>query len=231
MLLWSSAPIHAEQADPMEPCKGIRETILRYIALRTSDDLIRLREAFDLTERELTRLQLEVPPEELSQSAEKQKSLKENQDRLVESEVVFRYLDRYGEETPIPWVDRPSAEKRASLRDKLSDRINRLKNTIGTLEKEVRSDQDTYRQCLVAERNDLATLLTERRADLLAEYARFPDCHAADRPCLKERRRVLCDLKPLVPRAERLPILRLIAEVNSRLNAGRQTESTSCESL
>jgi hypothetical protein len=230
-LLWSSVPIHAEQVDPAEPCKGIREPISAHIALGTPDDLIRLQDAFDKTERKLARLQLEVPTEGSAQFAENQQNLKEYQDRLVESEVVFRHLDRYSEETPNPRVDRPSADERASFRDELSGRIIALQKTISTLEKEIRSDHDKYRQCLVVELNDLAMLLTARRADLLAEYTRLPDCHAVDQPCIQKRLRVLCDLKPLVSGAERLRLLRLIAEVDIRLNTGGHGESTNCESL
>ncbi len=230
-LLWSSVPIRAEQVDPAEPCKGIREAISAHIALGTRDDIIRLHDAFAKTERELARLQLEVPTEGSAQFAENQQNLKEDQDRLVESEVVFRHLDRYSEETPIPGVDRPSADERASLRAELSGRIIALQKTISTLKKEIRSDQDKYHQCLVVELNDLATLLTAKRADLVVEYARFPDCPASDELCLKQKLRMLCDLNPLVSGAERLRLLRLIAEVDIRLNTGGPAESTSCESL
>jgi hypothetical protein len=230
-LLWSSVPIRAEQVGPAEPCTGIREAISSHIALGTRDDLIRLQDAFDKTERELARLQLEVPTEGSAQFTEKQQNLKEDQDRLVESEMVFRHLDGYSEETPIPGVDRPRAEDRAPLLEELSGRIIALQKSIGTLEKEIRSDYDTYRQCIVGELNDIATLLTARRADLLAEYARFPDCPAIDELCLKQKLRMLCDLKPLVSGAERLRLLRLIAEVDIRLNTGGPAESTSCESL
>ena len=230
MLLWSSAPPHAEQADPADPCAAIREQMSAHIALGTPDDLIRLQDVFNKAERELGRLQLKAPTEVSPQFAEKQYDLKEQQNRLVESGLVLRHLDRSGEETPIAGVDRPSAEEHASLSDELSGRIKALQTTIGALEKEIRLDQDKYRQCLVAERNNLAALLTARRVDLLARYAEFHDCHAADEPCLQYKLSALCDLKPLVSGAERLPILRLIAEVRSRLNAGGLTESTSCES-
>lgn len=231
MLLWSSAPIHAEQADLTEPCKGIREPIAAHIALGTPDDLIRLQDAIDKTERELARLQLEVPTEGSAQFAEKRQTLKEYQDRLMESGVVLRHLARDGEETPIQEVDRLTAEERASLRDEMSGRITALQQTISTLEKEIRFDQDTYRQCLVGERNDLATLLTARGADLLAEFARSSDCHTVDQPCLQKRLRALCALKTLMSGADRLRLLRLIAEVDSRLNTGGHGELTNCESL
>lgn len=231
MLLWPPAPLHGQPADPSEPYKGIRETTLRYIALGTHDDLIRLRDAFDKTERELARLQLDVPPEGLAQLAEKQKSLKELQDRLAESEVAFRHLDHYGEEMPVRAVDRFNAEERASVREALMRRIAGLHASIGDLEEAIRSDQAEYLRTLVDERKGLATLLVARRVELLAEYARSPECHAADRPCLQKKLRALCNLKPLLSGAEQLSILRLIADVDSRLNVGRHPESTSCENL
>ena len=230
MLLWLEAPLHAEQADLTEPT-GIRETTLRYLALGSADDLMRIRDAFDKTERELARLQLDVRPEELAQFAEKQNSLEELQDRLVVSVVVFRHLDRYSEEMPAYAVDRFNAEERAFLRGEILRRINALQKTTDTLEKTIRSDQAEYLRILVDERKGLATLLAARRAQLLAEYARFPDCHAADRPCFQNELRTLCNLKSLVSEAERLPILRLIAEVGSRLNAPKEPETPICESL
>lgn len=232
VLLWSSAPLHAEQADPSEPCAAMREQMYARLALGTHDDLITLQDVFNKAEQELARLQLKVPIEGSAQFAEKQHSLKEQQNRLVESEMLFRYLDRSGEETPIPGIDRSSAEEHTAFRDELSGRMKARQTAIGTIEKEIRSDQDTYRQCLVAERNNLAALLTARQTDLLAESARPPDCPAVDQPCLQKKRlRVLCALKPLVSGAERLRLLRLIAEVDSRLNTAGLAESMSCESL
>ena len=232
MLLWSSAPLHAKQADPGEPCAAIREQVYAHLALGTHDDLITLQDVFNKAERELARLQLKVPTEGSAQFAEKEHNLKELQNSLVESEMLLRYLDRSSEETPIPGVDRPSAEEYASLRDDLSGRIKARQTTIGALEKEIRSDQDKYRQCLVAERNNLAALLTARQTDLLAESAMLPDCHAIDQPCFQKKRlRVLCALKPLVSGAERLRLLRLLAEVDSRINTVGPVESTTCESL
>jgi len=225
-----SVLIHAEQADPIESCTAIREQMSPHIALGTHDDLVRLQAALDRTERELARLQLKVPIEGSAQFAEKQHNIKELQNSLVESEMLFRYRDRSNEETPIPEIDRPSAEEHAAFRDELSGRMKAQQATIGTIEKEIRSDQDKYRQRLVVERNCLAALLTARQTDLLSESARPPDCHADDQLCLQKKRlRVLCALKPIVSGAERLRLLRIIAEVDSRLNTGRQTESTSCE--
>ena len=233
LLLWSSAPLHAKQADPGEPCVAIREQMFAHLALGTHDDLITLQDVFNKAERELARLQLKVPTERSAQFAEKQHNLKELQNSLVESEMLFRYRDRSSEETPIPGVDRPSAEEYASLRDELSGRIKARQTTISAVEKEIRSDQAKYRQCLVAERNNLAAaLLTALQTDLLAESARPLDCHAVDQSCLQKKRlRVLCALKPLVSGAERLRLLRLITEVDSRLNTAGLAESTTCESL
>ena len=232
MLLWPSAPLYAEQAGLTERYAGIRETTVRYIAFGTPDDLTRLQDAFYKTEQELARLQIELPLEGLPELAERQKRLKELQDRLAESEVVFRHLDRYGEEMPVRAVDSLSAEERASLRGGLLGRINALQETIGSVKEAIRSEEAAYLRTLIDERKALANLLAVRRIELLAEYARFPDCQVADQPCLRQRLSVLCNLKTLVSgAAERFPILRLIAEVESQLNAWGHPESTSCENL
>jgi len=228
MLLWSSAPIYAEQVGLTELYAGIRESTLQNIALRRPGDLIRLRDALNKAERELARMLIKASP---GQFDVPEQCLNWIQDRLLESRMIFQQIDRYGKKMPVRQVDRISAEEHASLRGELLDRINALQEAIGTLEKAIRSEQAEYIRTLIDERKNLDLLLAVRRVELLAEYARFPDCHAADQPCLQNKLRALCNLKPLASRAERLPILRLIAEVDSRLNAGGQTESTSCESL
>ena len=224
LLLWPSGPLHAEQAGLTERYAGIREKTMQYIAFGTPDDLIRLQDAFYKTEQELARLEIGVPLEGLPKVAEKRKNLKELQDWLVAKDVVFRHLDRYGKEMPAHEVERLSAEERTSLRGELLDRINKL-------QEDIRSEEAAYILTLIDERKALANLLAVRRVELLAEYASFPDCHAADQPCLRQRLRVLCNLKTLMSRAERLPIRRLIAEVDSRLNAPRQPETPICENL
>ena len=215
MLLWPTALLHAEQTDLTELYTEIRETTAQYIA----------------TERELARLQIEIPLEGLPELAEKQKYLKELQNRLAESEVVFRYLDRYGKEMPVRAVDRLSAEERISIRGQSLGRIEALQEAIGSFKEAIRSEEAAYILTLIDERKALANLLAVRRVELLAEYSKFPDCDAADQPCLRQRLRVLCNLKVLVSGAERLPFLRLFAEVDSRLNAPRETETPICENL
>ena len=231
MLLWSSAPIHAEQADLTELFTGIRETTVRYIALGTRGDLIRLQDAFDKTELELARLQLDVPPEGSAQFAEKQQSLRELKDRLAESKAFLQLLDRSDEKTPVAQLPLVSPEERSSIRKQFLGRIEVLQETIGSVKEAIRSEEAAYLCILINERKELANLRATRRVELLTEYSTWSECRAADRPCLHQQLQVLCHLKLLSSGAERLPILRLIAEVDSRLNAGGQTEPTSCESL
>lgn len=229
MLLWSSAPIHAEQADLTELYAGIRETTLEHIALGTSDDLIRLQDAFDKTERELARFQLEVPPEGLGLFAEKQQSLKELKDRLAESKAFLLLLDRSDEKIPVAQLQLLSPEERSSIRGQFLGRIEALEETIGSAIEAIRSEEAAYLRILINERKGLANLRTTRRVELLTEHSRWLECQAADRPCLHQQLRVLCHLKLLSSGAERLPILRLIQEVDRRLDGGRQPESTICE--
>lgn len=231
LFLWSSTRLYAEQAGLTERYPGIREKTVQYIALGTPDDLIRLQDVFYETERELARLQFGLPVEGLPKLAEKQKNLKGLQNRLAESEVVFQHLDRSGEEMPVRAGDGLSAEERASLRNELLSRINKLQKDIGSDKEAIRSEEAVYLRTLTDERKALANLLTLRRVELLAEYARFPDCQDTDRPCFQNELRMLCNLKPLVSEAERLPILRLIAGVKSRLNAWGHPETPICESV
>ncbi len=231
MLLWFSAPIHAEQADLTELSTGIRETTARHIALGTRGDLIRLQDAFDKTERELARLQLEVPPEGSAQFAKKQQSLKELKDRLAESKAFLQLLDRSDKETPVAQLQLLNPEERSLTRGQFLGRIEALQETIGSVKEAIRSEEAAYILILIGERKGLANLRATRRVELLTEYSTWPECQAADRPCLHQQLRVLCHLKLLSSGVERLPILRLIAEVDSQLNARGQTEPTSCESL
>lgn len=231
MLLWFSAAIYAEQADLTELYTGIRETTVRYIALGTPDDLIRLQDAFDKTERELARFQIEVSPEGSVQFAEKQQSLKELKDRLTESKAFLQLLDRSDEKTPVAQLQVLSPEERSLIRGQFLGRIEALQETIGSVKEAIRSEEAAYILILIDERKGLANLRATRRVELLTEYSTWSECQAADRPCLHQQLRILCHLKLLSSGAERLPILRLIAEVDSRLNAGGQTESTSCENL
>lgn len=230
LLLWSSAPIRAEQADLTELSAGIRETTVRYIALGTPGDLMRLQDAFYRTERELARLQLDIPPEGSVQLAQQQQRLTELKDRLAESQD-FQRLDRSDEKTPIAQLPPLSAEGRDSIQKQISEDAEALRGTIDSVEEAIRSEEAACILTLINERKGLASLIATRRLELLTEYSRWLDCQAADRECLQKKVRVLCQIRLLSSGAERLHILRLMADVDSRLNAGGQTESTNCESL
>lgn len=221
----------AEPADPMEPYQGVRETTLRYIALGTPKDLSRLRDAVDKAEQEIARLKLELPPENQKQFAQTHERLKEVKDRLAESETLLRLLDKSGREMGNGELDHLSAEEHASLRGKLSARINELNGTIGGLEKAIRFEQAEYLRILMDERRALTRLLAARRESLLGEYATFPKCAIGDRSCLDRKLRTLCGLRLLTSEAERVPILRLIQEVGGQLNISDQAVSTRCENL
>jgi hypothetical protein len=221
----------AERADSMEPYQGVRETTLRYVALGTPGDLLRLREAFDKTEQEIARLELEVPPEGQEQFAQKREKLNELKDRLAESETLLRLLDKSGREMGDGELDRLSAEEHASLRGKLLVRINELNGTIGDLEKAIRFEQAEYLRILMDERRALTRLLAARRESLLGEYAAFPECAIGDRSCLDRKLRTLCRLRLLTSEAERVPILHLIQEVGGQLKISDQAVSTRCDNL
>lgn len=228
MLLWPSARLHAEQAGLTERYAGIRETTVRYIALGTPDDLIRLQDAFYETERELAQLRLDTL-DGSAQFANKPQQLKERKDRLAELKDFRQFLDRSNEQISLAQLPLLGAEPLSSTREQLSERIEALGGTVNHDEEAIRSEKAAYIRTLMDERKGLANLLAVRRGELLAEHAKFPDCHAADQTCLRQRLRILCNLKALMSGAERLPILRLIAEVDSRLNAPREPETPICE--
>lgn len=217
VLLWSSAPIYAEQADLTELSARIRETTAQYIALGTPGDLMRLQDAFYRTERELARLQLDIPPEGSVQLAQQQQRRKELTDRLAESQDFQQFLNRSDEKSP--------------LQKQISGRVETLRGTIDSVEEAIRSEEAAYILTLINERKGLANLLATKRLELLTEYSKWLECQAVDRECLQKKLQVLCQTRLLSSGVERLHILRLMADVDSRLNAGRQTESTSCESL
>lgn len=225
VLIGSEGRLGAERVDPTEPYKGVREATLRYIALGAPDDSLRLRDAFDKNEQEIARLKLgAVQPE-------KQPQLSAMRDRLAESEALLQLLETSGKELPNRELDRLSATERASLRTKLSGRIEALRETIGVLEKEIRFEQGESLRILVEERRALARLLAVRREQLLGEYEMLSGCTVADRPCLHRKLKTLCKLKRLFSATERVPILHLIQEVDSQLNVSGQPVSTMCEYL
>ncbi|MBI3781022.1 MAG: hypothetical protein HY278_08215 [candidate division NC10 bacterium] len=221
----------AERADPIEPYQGVRETTLQYVALGTPGDLLRLREAFDKTEQEIARLELEVPPEGQEQFAQRREKLNGLKDRLAEPETLLRLLDKSEREIGNEELDHLSAEGRASLRRELLARINDLNGAIGGLEKAIRFEQAEYLRILMDEKRALAKLLAARRESLLGEYAAFPECAIGDRSCLDRKLRTLCRLRLLTSEAELVPILRLIQEVGGQLKISDQALSARCENL
>jgi hypothetical protein len=221
-LLPSSSP-GAERRIPMDPHKGIREETLRTIALGTPDDLLRLRDALQRTEDEIARLKLGAA------QPDKQAQLAALRDRHVESEVLLRLLEGSAGEIPAAELDRPSAQERASLRAKLSGRIEALRESIGVLEHAIRFEQAERLRILEEERKALGRLLAVRREKLLQEYAALPSCQMGDRPCLTRKFKALCRLQPLLPVDGRAPILVLQQEVVSQLDLGHGSVSTLCE--
>lgn len=223
--LWPGASFGADRDPAMDPHKGIREETLRVIALGTPDDLLRLREAFDKTEQEIARLKLgAVQPE-------KQAQLNAIRDRHVESETLLHLLDSSASEIPNRDLDGSSAQERASLRAKLSGRIEALRESISVIEQVIRFEQAEYLRILEEERKTLGRLLAVRREELLQEYARPPGCLPSERPCLARKFKTLCRLQPLLPVAERAPILILQQEVANQLDLGRGSASSLCEYL
>lgn len=217
VLLWSSAPIRAEQADLTELSARIRETTAQYIALGTSGDLMRLQDAFYRTERELARLQLDIPPEGSVQLAQQQQRLKEPTDRLAELQDFQQLLNRSEEKSP--------------LQKQISGRVEMLRGTIDSNEEAIHSEEAAYILTLIDERKGLVNLLATKRLELVTEYSKLLECEAVDRSCLHHKLQILCQIRLLSSGAERLHVLRLMADVDSRLNAGGQDDSTSCESL
>jgi len=223
--LWPGPSFGADRDLPVNPHRGIREETLRVIALGTPDDLLRLRDAFHKTEQEIARLKLgAVQPE-------KQAQLNAIKDRHVESEALLRLLDSSAIEIPHRDLDRSSAQERAFLRAKLSGRIEALRESIGAIENVIRLEQAEYLRILEDERRALGRLLAVRREQLLQEYERLSTCVAADRPCLARKFTALCRLQPLLPVAERAPILILQQEVVNQLHLGHGSVSSLCEYL
>jgi hypothetical protein len=223
--LWSGVSFGADRDPAMDPHKGIREETLRVIALGTPDDLLRLRDALQKTEQEIARLKLGAA------QPEKQAQLSAIRDRYVESEALLRLLDSSASEIPNRDLDRSSAQERASLRAKLSGRIEALRESIGVIEQVVRFEQAEYLRILEDERRALGRLLAVRREGLLQEYASLSGCLPSDRPCLARKFKTLCRLQPLLPMAERAPILILQEEVVNQLHLGHGSVSSLCEYL
>jgi hypothetical protein len=95
----------------------------------------------------------------------------------------------------------------------------------------IRVEQAEYLRILEAERRALGRLLAVRREELLQEYARPPGCQPSERPCLARKFKTLCRLQPLLPVAERAPILILQQEVANQLDLGHGSVSSLCEYL
>jgi len=223
--LWSGVSFGADRDPAMDPHRGIREETLRVIALGTPDDILRLRDALQKTEQEIARLKLgAVQPE-------KQAQLNAIRDRHVESETLLRLLDSSASEIPNRDLDRSSAQERASLRVKLSGRIEALRESIGVIEQVIRFEQAEYLRILEDERRALGRLLAVRREGLLQEYASLSGCLPSDRPCLARKFKTLCRLQPLLPMAERAPILILQQEVVRQIDLGHGSVSSLCEYL
>src|SRR3989304_6831232 len=155
--LWPGASLGADRYAPGDPHKGIREDTLRFIALGTPDDLLRLRDALQKTEQEMPRLKLGAA------QPEKQSQLSAIRDRHVESEVLLRLLESSANEIPNRDLDRSSAQERASLRAKLSGRIEALRESIGVIAQGIRFEQAEYLRILEDERRALGRLLAVRR--------------------------------------------------------------------
>lgn len=225
LFLWSGTSLGADRDPPADPHKGIREETLRAIALGTPDDLLRLRDALHKTEDEIARLKLGAA------QPEKQAQLTAIRDRQVESEALLRLLDSSASEIPHRELDRSSAQERASLRAKLSGRIEALRESIGVLEHAIRFEQAERLRILEEERKALGRLLAVRREKLLQEYAALSSCQVSDRPCLTRKFKALCRLQPLLPADGRAPILILQQEVMNQLDLGHGSVSSLCDYL
>src|SRR3990172_10506325 len=114
--LWPWASLGADRDPPGDPHKGIREETLRFIALGTADDLLRLREAFDKTEQEIARFQLEIPHEGEGHFSQQQKKLKDLKDQLAESQTLLQLLGATcGKRTTKKQLDLSPVKERDSL--------------------------------------------------------------------------------------------------------------------
>jgi len=231
VLICSERRLDAGPPEPAELYRGVRETTLQYIAPGAPDDLLRLRDALDMAEQEIARLKLEIPPDKPEEFVKKQQSLRTLKDRLAESEALLRLLVSSDREIPNRELDHLTVEDRASLRNELLGRIKELNANIVGLEKAIRFEQAEHLRILEDERRALARLLAARRDRLLGEYARLPECSIADRACLHQRLRMLCKLKPLFSRAESVPILSLIEQIDRQLDVGIHPASAMCEYL
>lgn len=231
LLVWSQGALGVQPKEPPDPYKGIRETTLRYLALGTSDDLLRLRDAFDKTEEEISRLQMDISPERPNEFVLKQRRLKELKERLGESEALLRFLESSGKEIADRELDRLSRDARAAVRKNLQAHIKDLGGNIQGLEKVIRFETAEYLRVLADERKALARLLVVRREQLIGEYAGSRECSGTERSCLHRRLKTLCRLKPLLMSAERGPILQLIQEIDSQLGMSSQSAPGMCEYL
>jgi ribosomal protein L29 len=230
--LWSGASFGADRDPPVDPHRGIREETLRVIALGTPDDLLRLREAFDKTEQEIARFQLEIPHEGKGHLSQLQKKLKDLKDQLAESQTLLQLLGATcGKRMTKRQLDLSTVKERDSLVVDQCNRSDDLKKSVIDLEKEIRSGRAEYLRALEEERKALARLLTVRREWLLAEYQTLSGCGSEDRRCVARKVKILCRLTPLFPSGSRAPILILLEEASSSLNFGTASTSSICEVL
>ena len=230
--LWSGASLGADRDPPGDPHRGIRDETLRVIALGTPDDLLRLREAFDKTEQEIARFQLEISHEGEGHFSQQQKKLKDLKDQLAESQTLLQLLGATcGKKMTKRQFDLSTVKERDSLVVDLCSRSDDLKKSVADLEKEIHSGRAKYLRALEEERKALARLLTVRREWLLAEYQSLSGCGFEDRPCLARKVKILCRLTPLFPSGSRAPILILLEEASGSLNFGTASTSSICEVL
>lgn len=218
-------------AGPTDPFMGLREATKRYVAPGTPDELLRLRDTLDRTEREIARLKLDSIPEDREALAEKRKTLKETKDRLAESEALLQILGRSSSEVTNKQLDSSTVKERELLRKSLSSRTDDLKKRVSSIEREIRSDQAEYLRTLEGERRTLVRLLTVRRERLLAEYQALSICTMDDRPCLARRLKILCRMTPLFPAEDRAPLLTLLEDAANQLNVGHGSSPVLCEYL
>ncbi len=231
LLIWSGAQAAEEKPDPSEQYKGVREATLRYIALGTPDDLLRLLDARNKTEQELQRLKLDRLPEGQEQLVQQQKELKNLKDRLAESQTLLQLLGATCVEKKAKRQPGDSSAQDRLVAD-LCGRNDEVRKRIDGLEKEVRSGKARYLLSLEEEKGALVRLLSMRKEWLVEEYAANSDpsaCSLDARKCLRQKLKILCRLQLLVSDAEQLGIQMLIHEVDNQLKVSHYPSATICD--
>jgi hypothetical protein len=231
VLVWSNGVLGAERREPADPYKGIRESTLRYVALGTPDDLLRLLDARDKTEQELQRLKLDLLPEGQEQLVQQQKELKNLKDRLAESQTLLQLLGATCLEKKAKRQPGDSSAQDRLVAD-LCGRNDEVRKRIDGLEKEVRSGKARYLLSLEEEKGALVRLLSMRKEWLVEEYAANSDpsaCSVDARKCLRQKLKILCRLQLLVSDAEQLGIQMLIHEVDNQLKVSHYPSATICD--